>query len=321
MPEILSQNQIDDLLSELMGGGPQTKIDTPDKHIREYNFKTPKKLSRDQQKVLTGIHEIFARHLAAYLAGLTRSYCEVNVVSIEEHPYYEYNNALPDILVTGIIDVNILKGSLLLDMSDSIAFALIERMFGSNVRSDKTPQRDFTEIELSLMDRVFRKATVFVEEAWAHVPNVSATLRQIETNTRFIKSISMDEVVAVIVFSVLVNGAKGTVTCCVPCMNIDDVLDSLNTYRNTQEPGDENDEEQKQQSIMNSLSESSIEMRGILGKTVIPMGEVVTLQPGDVIRLEQHLDSPVVVTVNGKAWFYGRPGISKNQMAVKIIKP
>jgi flagellar motor switch protein FliM len=318
MPEILSQNQIDDLLNELMGKSDEKKIDSHEDNIKVYNFKNPKKLSKDQQKVLTGIHEIFARHLASYLAGLTRNYCEITIASVEEHPYYEYNNALPDIMMTAVLDLNILESSILLDMSNSITFALVERMLGGNIEERDVPERDFTDIELALMDRIFRKTTVFVEEAWSHIPNVSAALRQIETNTRFIKSIAMDEIVAVIVFDVRINTVKGTITCCIPCVNIGNILDSFNDDRYEKQQSDNTKSEQEKEVIFDKLNDSVIDVCGILGSTTITMKEVLDLQPGDVIKLDQHLDNPVLLTVNGKKWFYGQPGINRNQIAVKI---
>jgi flagellar motor switch protein FliM len=48
------------------------------------------------------------------------------------------------------------------------------------------------------------------------------------------------------------------------------------------------------------------------------MQEMLSLQPGDVIRLDQQVGSPVVIAVNGKKWFFGEPGIKKNKLAVLI---
>jgi len=48
------------------------------------------------------------------------------------------------------------------------------------------------------------------------------------------------------------------------------------------------------------------------------MREVLDLQPGDVIRLDQSVGSPVLITVNGKKWFFGAPGTRKNKIALRI---
>ena len=65
MSEILPQSQIDSLLNELYSG----EIDSDsieskkDKKVKEYDFKNPKKVTKEELKVLTGIYDGFARHL------------------------------------------------------------------------------------------------------------------------------------------------------------------------------------------------------------------------------------------------------------------
>ena len=68
MPEVLTQSQIDALLDELAGqpdGPAAAAAAAEEKKVRLYNFRNPKKLSRDQQKVLRSMGEVFARHLSS----------------------------------------------------------------------------------------------------------------------------------------------------------------------------------------------------------------------------------------------------------------
>jgi flagellar motor switch protein FliM len=228
MPEVLTQSQIDKLLNELAGESTdEVSLHLDEKKVRPYNFRNPKKLTRDQQKVFRNIGEVFARHLASYLAGLTRTYCEVSVASLEEYPYKEYNNALPDMQVTGVLDVNLTKGAMLMDLSNSITFALIGRMFGGPVTEQEPPAREFTDIEVALMERIIRRITLLFQETWTFFPDMSMNLRQIETNTRFIKAIGMDDMVTSLVLAITLNQVKGTLTCCVPCVGILPVLDEI----------------------------------------------------------------------------------------------
>jgi flagellar motor switch protein FliM len=142
-----------------------------------------------------------------------------------------------------------------------------------------------------------------------------------ETNTRFIKSIAMDEIVAVIVMNVRIGNVKGVLTCCVPCMGIGETLDSLNQTDRQEKDLNSQQKEEIRQGILHRVQNADVEVRGILGRTTITMREVLSLQPGDVIKLDQHLDEPISIIINGKKWISGRPGISRNQMAVKIGKP
>ena len=327
MPEILSQNQIDELLSRLAGDAEAEEpvaLPSEETKAKLYNFKNPKKLTKDQQKVLRGIGEVFARHLASYLAGLTRSYCEVNVASLEEQPYMEYNNALPDMLMTGVLDMSCLKGAALLDLSNPVTFALIERMFGGTIEARGVPQREFTDIETSLMERIIKRITSLFQEAWVSAPGVSVAVRQVETNTRFIKAIAMDEVVAVLVLAVKLNSVEGTITCCIPCIGIGKTLDemlSAQTGRNNKADDGDDSAGVSQKAMLKQLHGSHIDLCAILGTTTITMQEMLSLQPGDVIRLDQQVGTPIVIAVNGKSWFMGEPGTKRNKLAVLINRP
>ena len=324
MPEVLTQSQIDALLDELAGqpdGPAAAAAAAEEKKVRLYNFRNPKKLSRDQQKVLRSMGEVFARHLSSYLAGLTRTYCEVVVVTLEEHPYMEYNNALPDMQVTGVLETNIIKNPILLDMSNSISFALIERMFGGIITDREPPEREFTDIEVTLMERIVRRITSLFEEAWTFWPDTSINVRQIETNTRFIKAVAMDDMVITIVLSVSLGPVKGTVTCCMPCMELLPMLESVvNEQSGASHLAEEADAaaSESRGAVLSRLQDATAEVCGILGWTTMSMHEVLDLQPGDVIRLDQSVGSPVLITVNGKKWFFGAPGTRKNKIALRI---
>ncbi len=322
MPEVLTQSQIDALLSELAGQSEAPSVFTDEKKVRPYNFRNPKKLTKDQQKVLRSMGEVFARHLASYLAGMTRTYCEVLVVSLEEHPYMEYNNALPDMQVTGVLESNLLKNAMLLDVSNTVTFALIERMFGGAIVDREPPEREFTDIEVALMERIVRRITALFEEAWTFWPDATLNVRQVETNTRFIKSVAMEDMVTTLVLSVSLGPVKGTITCCLPCMGLLPLLEAAVVAQSGTTHADDAEAvaaaSESRGALLSRLQDATAEVCGILGWTTMSMHEVLDLQPGDVIRLDQPVGSPVVITVNGKKWFLGAPGTRKNKMALRI---
>lgn len=322
MPEVLTQSQIDALLSELAGQSEAPSVFTDEKKVRPYNFRNPKKLTKDQQKVLRSMGEVFARHLASYLAGMTRTYCEVLVVSLEEHPYMEYNNALPDMQVTGVLESNLLKNAMLLDVSNTLTFALIERMFGGAIVDREPPEREFTDIEVALMERIVRRVTALFQEAWTFWPDATVSVRQVETNTRFIKSVAMDDMVTTLVLSVSLGPVKGTITCCLPCMGLLPLLEAAVVAQSGTTHSDDAEAvaaaSESRGALLSRLQDATAEVSGILGWTTMSMREVLDLQPGDVIRLDQPVGSPVVITVNGKKWFFGAPGTRKNKMALRI---
>ena len=95
MADVLSQSQIDDLLKSINTGGEKAieeiEVHKSEKKIKPYDFKMPKKFTKERMRVLDRIFEIYSRLLSSYFTGLLRLYCKVGVLQIEEQRYYEFN--------------------------------------------------------------------------------------------------------------------------------------------------------------------------------------------------------------------------------------
>ncbi len=252
-----------------------------------------------------------------------RTYIEISVASIEEQHYYEYNNALPDSVLIGTIEAPPIEGNILVDFSNSITYTLIERMLGGIERENNNfPTREFTEIEIALMEKIFRQIAVFTKEAWMGFVEIDAALKQIETNARFIQSISMDEIVVLVIMDVNIKNIKGTVNFCIPCINIESIVDKIGGNRpNSKRTLDPSQEEQAKRILETSIKSAPLELRAIFGETALSLKDVLNLQIGDVIRFDQDVDSEVKINiVDYDTWFFGTPGIKRNKKAIRINK-
>ena len=90
MPDVLSQNAIDDLLKSISGGADisaiASQIDENAK-LKVYDFKRPDKFSKDQLRAIQMIHESFARQMTTVLSTLIRSIVSAEVASVEQLAY------------------------------------------------------------------------------------------------------------------------------------------------------------------------------------------------------------------------------------------
>lgn len=320
MPDVLTQSQIDELLNSLSTGETSFEKTGAQGNVKEYDFKSPKKLSKEQIKTLMGVYENFARHLASYLSGILRIYCEVSVVSIEEQPYYEYNNSLPDSVLIGVMGAKPIEGNILVDLSNNISFTLIDRLLGGS-GAGVSINREFTEIETTLMERIFRQISVFTKEAWSGLLSMESGFKQIETNARLVQSMAMDEVVVIVLMDVGIGATRGSINLCIPCINLETIIDQLNRSRYRSKRMLEPEQENALKSIMVShVNDSPLDVEGVFGQTVLTLREVLNLQVGDVISLDQPADKNISLNIGGRTWFFGTPGVRKNRKAVKISK-
>ena len=109
MAEVLSQSQIDALLNSMRSGGEEAKAEEkkPEKKYRKYDFTTPRKFTKDRIKMLHGIFENYTRVISSRLNAQLRTTCAIEVESIEEQKFYEFNNALMEGDVLAMVDLSV----------------------------------------------------------------------------------------------------------------------------------------------------------------------------------------------------------------------
>jgi hypothetical protein len=55
--------------------------------------------------IFFGIYENYARLVSSHITGVLQTYSLVEIIEVEEQQYYEFNNALPDSVLMGLIDL------------------------------------------------------------------------------------------------------------------------------------------------------------------------------------------------------------------------
>ena len=147
--DVLSQSEIDKLLSALSDGSVdanQVKAEEDQKKVKVYDFKRPDKFSKDQIRTLQMLHDNFGRLLNTYLSTSLRSMVDVEVASVEQLTYQEFVQSLANPSVIGVLAVPPLKGNIVMELNTSIAFSIIDRVFGGTGANTVKP-RSLTEIE------------------------------------------------------------------------------------------------------------------------------------------------------------------------------
>ena len=156
MPDVLSQNEIDELLAALSTGEvdvSEIEEEKKERKVRKYDFSRPDKFAKDQLRTLEIIHENFSRLLNNFLSGYLRTYIEVDVISVQSLIYTEFSNSISNPAILGIVDFAPFNGQVIIDVSSDIANAMIERVLGGTGKSSTNSKenRTLTEIEMTLL--------------------------------------------------------------------------------------------------------------------------------------------------------------------------
>ena len=233
MADALSQHQIDELLENLNKEN-EDKADGDkkgEKRIKNYDFKMPQKFTKEDLKLIRDIYDQYTRLVASYITGITRLYCHATVLHVEEQKYYEFNNALDDYVMMGIVNLafenkDIMETECTIQFSNAITFSLIDRLMGGQGNTFEI-SRDFTEIEISLCRMILEKMSSFLQEAWSSYIEVNSSLERIETNARLTKSISPDEIIVTATLELELNKRKSLMTVSIPAINMEEILSHM----------------------------------------------------------------------------------------------
>jgi flagellar motor switch protein FliM len=319
LPDTLSQEEIDALLNAFSSGesadGPaETK---QEKKYKDHDFHNPKFFSKDQLKNISIIYDNYAKHLSQFMTGVLRAECSITISAVEEQKYFEYSNALPETIMMGVLDVKPLEGNMLIEIKKDTCYIIIERLLGGDGNIPFI-QADFTDIELKLIERFYNQIIRFLKDSWANVTDMEPELDRLETNARLTQIMPIDEIVIMVLMSVKINEHEGSMSVCIPTLNLEQLLGQAASYAMMNRKRRKDDVEKTRASILEHIKTSKLDIRGILGSTTLTLQELSHLQVGDVIPIDKSVDSPVILRIGAVDWFDGEIGTRKNKIAVKI---
>jgi len=323
MAEVMSQSQIDELLNNLSSGDINIKeIESQENKIKEYDFKSPKKVTKETIKLLKSIYENYCRILSSFMTSKLGLMCDITVQGIEESIFFEYSNALDEYTMMGLVDIKYPDGTpsenqMIMEISKSLSFMMMERLLGGDGEEPKK-LRDYTDIELRILSNLMKQMVNHMGKAWESTIDISTEMTKYETNPRFISNINYNNTIVMITLEANVNGTIGKINICIPFEIIGDIYKKSNIFKKSNKK--KNNSESQKEDIIDTLKVSNLNITGILGKTELTLKDILNIQVGDVISLDREFNSDIDINVDGKLWFKGKFGIKKNRNVVKINK-
>jgi len=320
MADVLSQNEIDALLRQLSSGELDADDikDEPTVKIKDYDFARPAKFSKEHLRTLEIIFEHFGRLVSSNFPAYLRKNVQVDVMNSEAVTYSEFANALSNPVLLGIVNFAPLNGNIIIELASNLGFAIIDRMLGGLGDSlEKT--REFSEIELSVLERIFTILVDLLREPWKNVVEIYPRLERIETNSQFAQIISPSEMIAIVTISVAIGNVEGLMNICLPFLTLEDIMDKLNTkyWFSTMQ---KIDEESYDEYIEMAINKAQIPIKALLGKSSISVMDFINLQVGDIIKLNTLVEDELDVYVGNIVKFKALPGSGADNYAVKVTE-
>jgi len=331
--DVLSQDEVESLLRaiELQQAKPTKKVaaaapaaptNRPPRtkeRVHPYDFKRPERVGQEQMRALQSLHEGFARNFGASLSALLRTIVEVKLTSVDQLTYSEFVFSLENPTCFNLLTAPPLEGHLILDLSPSVLYPIIDRLLGGGRDSEPVARRPLTDIELRLVSRITDRFLKELGRAWENVLPITLSVERVESNPQLIQIVPPSEVVVLISFEISVGSVRGMVNLCIPFNSIERIGSKLtsNSWIGYARSGRS---EETAATISQRLSGSQVEVVVTLATTKITTGDLLGLRVGDIITTEKDTRAPLDVAVQGMPKFFASPGAFKGRMAIQVLE-
>jgi len=323
MAEFLSQDEIDALLDIAEQGeniddsSPIKKVISKEKNYSIYDFKKPNRISSEQFKAFSTIHDKMLRDFTTDLSAMLRKIVDVKLYSIEQMTYGEFILSIPQITSLNTLSIKPLDGRIVVECNPGISHKIIAELLGSGaVNPSDNIDRELTEIEVEIFEHFYDMFIKNLYKTWDDISTLNFKTESRDTNANAIQIISDHEIVLLVVLEITIDEESGFLSICYPISYIEPLLNKI--VEKVFSEG-KNRKSSRKKDITTLISGAKMKIEAIMAETELDTEDILNLKVDDVIVFNKNATSASTkIYINKKEKFLSVSGISNNRKAIQL---
>lgn len=322
MAEFLSQDEIDALLDIAESGDEIEAVEeqpvvSKEKNYSIYDFKKPNRISGDQFKAFSTMHDKMLRDLITDLSAMLRKIVDIKLYSIEQMTYGEFILSIPQLTSLNTLSIKPLEGRIVIETNPVISHKIIAELLGSGaVGASDNIDRELTEIEVEILEHFYKLLVSHLYDTWDEVSTLNFKIESRDTNANAIQIISDHEIVLLVVLEITVDEESGFLSICYPISYIEPLLSKI--VEKIFAEG-KNKKQSRKQDITALISGARMKIEAMMAETELSVLDLLNLKKDDIIVFNKNANSSSAkVYVNNKEKFLSVSGLSNNRKAIQI---
>jgi flagellar motor switch protein FliM len=301
-------------------GGASAKAALPplDKNVSIYDFKRPNRVSPEQMRALSSLHESFARNLAVELTGVLRSVIDIQSSQAEQLTYQEFTMSLPNPTYITTLSCEPLSGEMIVELNPTICFPFIDKLLGGGHTASVAPERTFTDIESRLISQVMDNIIHHLQETWEPISQLRFAVTDTETNPQILQNVAPNEIVVLLTFEIRMSEgeAGGMLNLCIPFNVIEPIISKLSSQSWFLSSRSNNNEDTNR--LKENLEDVPVEVEANIAETKIPLKDLAGLKVGDIITTPKLATNDILINIAGRPKFKASIGQIRGHKAIRI---
>jgi flagellar motor switch protein FliM len=317
MDKILSQEEIDALLRGMSDGQVATTPEEKDESgVITYDLANQDRIIQGRMPTLEIINDNFSRLFRNSLSLSLRKIIDVGSKGVQMMKFGEFVRTLPVPSSLHVFKMEPLRGHAILVLDSKLIFTLVDIFLGGSGKTKfRVEGREFTAIESKLIRKVVNMVFVDLEKAWNTVHPIAVRHVRSEINPQFVSIVPPSDLVIMISFGLELEQFTGLITLCIPYSIIEPIKGKLYS-------GYQSDHLEIDHSWIERFSERlrSIEVEVVveLGRRNIMVQDLLKLNVGDVLMLENEVANFMTAKVEGVPKFLGKAGVLGGNKAFQV---
>lgn len=319
MAEVLSQQEIDQLLTNMNTGSGESQPSNKEKEIVPFDFRLPNRISKNQLRSIRNIHDNFAESFSSFLMSKLQSIININVISVDQIYYSEYVLSVsnPACLFTFDINKTDIKG--ILEFSPELALTLVDRLLGGNGSGNKN-SNIITPIEQKVLFVMVERIMNDLRKSWQIINDFEFLVDRFEPDIDFAQITSQSESVLLITFEIFIGEQSYLMNLCFATYAFDTILSKLSTQSLSTIRPQKYTGTTAKNILFKHLNKTELSVSVEFGKAVISLSQLMDLQKGDIILMTNRIGEETKISIDNKELFYGLPGSVNNHKAIKVTR-
>lgn len=291
--------------SESVGTTTVTKRSVPSKPrtIHSCNFRYAGRLSNENARALTALHEKFALNVTNSLEVYLGTSIRLKMLSLEQLALQDYTGGLAGNTYLLPCALNVMESNLLMEMDIRLIFPIIDLLLGGAGTTASDEARELTEIDEEIMESITALIVKEVDRSWRAL-NLSLAPGHCIKPAMIPQIFPVNEKLVLLLFEMTVGGTTGPFKIALPTSFVGFLLRHLKAAQS------------KKISSLRHLPNPSLRERILDGEFNVAVDitqmrvlvkDLIDLKPGMILKMKAPVKNPGRLTVEGIDIFEALP--------------
>ncbi|MHB1308767.1 MAG: flagellar motor switch protein FliM [Limisphaerales bacterium] len=286
--------------------------------VTGYDFRQPAFMAPAAVRQVRKQHDEFARALTARLSTYLRLEFSLQLTGLEMTTLGQVLESLPAFTYVGIFKIEPLAGACLFVAPTGLATSIVDRLLGGSAKPG-APDREFSEIEVALLEQTVNLILDEWCRRWSAVPNLRPVLLGHESQPRFVRVAPPETAVVRVTLAAVVGESRNSLQFVLPSVTVEPLFRPYSAPP----PGLAAAAPRPRGAVgwNPDFGEVPVRLTATWPDLGLTLDRLAGLKPGDLLLMHPGLVNEVEVALETVPRFHARLGRRGQNVAIEILAP